>query len=120
MKKFLLVAVALFMASLSAHAHTTENALFTCEGELTKSQGNDGKDYYAIEKTWQEEGRGECDIAEGKVLRQILAVCRVGDFCTVAAKGEAGNGPSYLIQKVFEVQRQPASVVQELKQLNRH
>jgi hypothetical protein len=52
---------------------------------------------------------------ESYKFRQVLMVCRVGDFCTVGAKGESGNGPSYLIQKVFEVQRQPASRVQELK-----
>ncbi len=62
----------------------------------------------------------DCDIAEGRVRRQVLAVCRVGDFCTVGAKGESGNGNRYLIQKVFEVQRQPASRVQELKRDSQH
>jgi len=95
---------------MSAQAHTTENALFTCAGELIKFRGNERKNYYAIVESWKEEGRINCDIAE-----QVLAVCRVGDFCTVAAKGESGNGPSYLIQKVFEVQRRPASIVRDLK-----
>jgi opacity protein-like surface antigen len=115
MKKFLLVTAALLVATPAAQAHTSENVLFTCEGELIKFQGHDGKNYYVIVESWKEEERVNRDIAEGAALRQVLAVCRVGDFCTVGAKGESGNGPSYLIQKVFEVQRQPASRVQELK-----
>ena len=115
MKTLLLVTAALLVVTPAAQAHTSENVLFTCVGELIKFQGNDGKNYYAIVESWKEEERVNCDIAEGKALRQVLAVCRVGDLCTVGAKGESGNGPSYLIQKVFEVQRQPASRVQELK-----
>jgi hypothetical protein len=116
MKKLLLVTASLLIATPAAKAHTSENVLFTCAGELTKGQGIDGKPYFDIVESWKAEGeRDLCYIAEGKPLRQILAVCRVGDFCTVAAKGESGNGGRYLIQKVFEVQRQPASVVQDLK-----
>jgi hypothetical protein len=116
MKTFLLIAAALLIATPAAHAFTIENALFTCEGELIEGQGTDGKPYFDIVQSWKEEGeRDSCYIAEGKPLRQVLAVCRVGDFCTVAAKGESGNGGRHLIQKVFEVQRQPASVVQDLK-----
>jgi hypothetical protein len=115
MKTFLLIAEALLIATPAAQAHTSENVLFTCEGELTKFQGNDGKNYYSIVESWKEEMPMDCDIAEGKALRQVLAVCRVGDLCTVGAKGESGNGDRYMIQKVFEVQRQPASRVQELK-----
>lgn len=117
MKKSLLVAAALLVATLTAHAHTSENMLFTCAGELTKTRGIDGKDYYDIVESWKEKEDMPmyCYIDEGKAVRQVLAVCHVGDFCTVAAKGESGNGNRYLIQKVFEVQRQPASVVQDLK-----
>lgn len=114
MKKYLYwlaVFLGLLFVSVPASAHTTENALFTCEGELMKSQGNDGKGYYAIVESWKEdEPRANYDIAD-KAVRQVLAVCHVGDLCTVAAKGERGNGPSYIIQKVFEAQRQPASVL---------
>jgi hypothetical protein len=117
MKKFLLVTAALLVTSLVAQAGFSENVLFTCEGELIKDQGNDSKYYCSIVESWkkQEDRNGYCDIAEGKALRQVLAVCHVGDFCTVAAKGSVGNGPSYAIQKVFEAQRQPASVVQDYK-----
>jgi hypothetical protein len=111
MKKLLLVIAALLVATSVAQAHVSEHQLFTCEGELMKGPG---KDNYYLVKSWQEE-RASCFITEGKALRQVLAVCRVGDLCTVAAKGESSNGPSYTIQKVFEVQRQPASVVQEYK-----
>jgi hypothetical protein len=120
MKKFLfaLALVAAFAAT-AAHAHTSESVLFTCAGELIKSQGNDGKNYYSVVESWLRDKEDvlpmDCDIDEGKALRQVLAVCRVGDLCTVAAKGESGNGNRYLIQKVFEVQRQPASVLQDFK-----
>jgi hypothetical protein len=119
MKKFLLASALLVATPFVAQAHTSENVLFTCEGELIKSQGNDGKNYYSIVESWLRDKEDvlpmDCAVAEGKALRQGLAVSRVGDLCTVAAKGESGNGNRYLIQKVFEVQRQPASVVQELK-----
>jgi hypothetical protein len=114
--KFILVFAIVAAFAGTAHAHTSENVLFTCEGELIKYQGiNDGKTYYDIVESWKDEGRTHCYIDEGQPLKQVLAVCRVGDFCTVAAKGESGNGPAYVIQKVFEVQRQPASRVQELQ-----
>jgi hypothetical protein len=99
MTKCLLVTAALLVATPAAQAHTSENVLSTCEGELIKFQGHDGKNYYAIVESWKEEGRVNCDIAEGKAFRQVMVVCRVGDFCTVCAKGESGNGPSFLIQK---------------------
>lgn len=78
MKKLLLVTAALLAATPAVQAHTSENVLFTCEGELIKFQGNDGKNYHAIVESWKEEERVNCDIAEGKALRQVLAVCRVG------------------------------------------
>lgn len=116
MKKLLLVTAASLVVTPAAQAHTSEKVLFTCEGELTKTQGANAKPYYDIVESWKAEGeRDSCDIGEGEPLRQILAVCRVGDFCTVAAKGESGNGGTHLIQKVFEVKRQPARIVQDLK-----
>jgi uncharacterized protein (DUF1330 family) len=116
MKTLLLAtAVVLFVAAHQAHAKTIENALFTCEGELTKSIDDDGKTYYAVVETWKEEDPVDCQIDEGKALKQILAVCHVGDYCIVASKGERGNGGHNLIEKVFEVQRKPASVLDDLK-----
>jgi hypothetical protein len=108
------------LLATSAHAHTSENQLFTCTGELTKTQGNDGKSYYSIVETWLVDNKDnilpmDCYIDEGKVLRQILSVCHVGDLCVASAKGESGNGNRYVIQKVFAIQRQPSSRVQELK-----
>lgn len=118
MKKLLRITAALLVATPVAQAHTSENVLFTCEGELIKFQGNDGKDYYSIVESWRSPDDSpmpmDCDV-DSKVLRQILTGCRVGDLCTASAKGESGNGNRYLIQKVFEVQRQPASRVQQLK-----
>jgi hypothetical protein len=119
MKKLLFAGVVLLIALAAparTQAHTTENALFTCAGELIKSQGNGGKSYYDIVESWKDDMPMDCYVDEGKVLRQVLAVCHEGDFCTVSAKGESGNGNRYLIQKVFDVQRQPASRVRELKQ----
>jgi hypothetical protein len=55
-----------------------------------------------------------CSIDNGKLLRQILSVCRVGDVCIVSAKGESGNGNQHLIKKIFEVQRSPHKV-EEMK-----
>jgi hypothetical protein len=114
MKKLLLV-TAIGLLAPAVHARTIENALFTCEGELTKSTGGDGKTYYAVVETWKEEDAVDCEFDDGKALKQVLAVCQVGDYCIVASKGERGNGGHNVIQKVFEVQRQPASVVQDLK-----
>jgi hypothetical protein len=118
MKRVLCITAALLVATPVAEAHTSENVLFTCEGELIKIKGNDGKDYYSIVESWRSPDDSpmpmDCDV-DSKVLRQILTVCRVGDLCTASAKGESGNGNRYLIQKVFEVQRQPASRVKELK-----
>jgi hypothetical protein len=66
-----------------AHAATIENDLFVCTGELIKYQGtNDGKTYYEIKETWIKDENAhpmDCYIDEGKILRQIVAVCRVGD-----------------------------------------
>jgi hypothetical protein len=116
MKMLLLAtAVGLFVAAHQAHAKTIENALFTCEGELTKSTGDDGKTYYAVVETWRDEDPVDCQIDEGKTLKQIIAVCHVGDYCIVASKGERGNGRHNLIEKVFEVQRKPAGVLDDLK-----
>jgi hypothetical protein len=43
--KTLSAAIALLDLTSAAQAHTSENVLFTCEGELIKFQGNDGKNY---------------------------------------------------------------------------
>jgi hypothetical protein len=113
MTKVLLLAALLGAAFMpSAHAHTLENRLFTCEGELIKEPGG-----YSIYQSWlkQEDMPMECYIDQ-KVVRRILAVCRVGDICVVSAKGESGNGNRYLIQKIFEVQRSPQTV-KDLKPL---
>lgn len=81
--KVLFVTAALLVATpFVAQAHTTENALFTCEGELIKGPS---KNDYVIVKSWQNE-RENCFIDEGKALRQILKVCHVGDLCTVRQK----------------------------------
>ena len=114
MKK-LLVVTALLVAAPAVQARTIENALFTCEGELTKSTGDDGKTYYAVVESWKEEDAIDCEFGDGKALKQVLAVCHVGDYCVVASKGERGNGGHNVIQKVFEVQHQPPSVVEDLK-----
>ncbi len=78
MKKLLLVTMSLLVATLAAEAHTSENVLFTCADELIKDQGIDGMPYFNIVESWKAEGeRDHCFIAEGKALRQVLAVCRV-------------------------------------------
>jgi hypothetical protein len=117
MKSLLVVATLFVVAAPTAHASTVENALFTCFGELTKTQIDNGKTYYGIIESWKDRADlpMDCDIKEGKVLRQILAVCHVGSLCTVAEKGEEGNGNRHFIEKVFEVQRQPASFVERFK-----
>jgi hypothetical protein len=101
MKALLLVIATLLIAAPTARASTVENALFTCEGELTKTIGIDGKTYYATIASWNEDMPQDCGISEGAALRRVLAVCHVGDLCTVAAKGEEGNGNRYMIEKVF-------------------
>ena len=73
--KVLLVCAALFVATplVVAQAHTSENVLFTCVGELIKYQGShDGKTYYSIKETWITEDNSypmDCYVDEGKVLR---------------------------------------------------
>jgi hypothetical protein len=92
-----------------AHAATIENDLFVCTGELIRFSTDD----YSIKETWitgDDYYPMECYIDKGKVLRQVLAVCRIGDVCVVSAKGESGNGNRHLIQKIFEVQRSPQKV----------
>ena len=110
LKKFLLVAATLASIAFSpvAHASTEVNVLFVCEGELVK----DTSGYEIIQRgVKEEEGYPmDCYIDPGKTLRQILAVCRVGDICIVSAKGASGNGNRYVIQKVFEVQRSRLTV----------
>jgi hypothetical protein len=97
----------------SAHTATIENDLFVCTGELIKYQGNDGKTYYEIKETWVKDENTypmDCYVDEGKIFRQVLVVCRVGDVCVVSAKGESGNGNRHVIQKIFEVQRSPHTI----------
>lgn len=108
MQKFLITAALVVAFVAPAHASTTINALFTCQGELIKDVGG----YEIIQRgVKEEEGYPmDCYIDPGKTLRQILAVCRVGDICIVSAKGESGNGNRYVIQKVFEVQRSRLTV----------
>jgi hypothetical protein len=68
---------------------------------------------YSIKETWVKDEDAypmDCYIDKGKVLRQVLAVCRIGDVCVVSAKGESGNGNRHVIQKIFEVQRSPQKV----------
>ena len=55
----------------------------------------------------------DCYLDGGKMLLQVLAVCRVGDICIVSAKGESGNGNR--LQKIFAVQRSQLTV-EDLKQ----
>ena len=101
MKKFLLTLVALVVACTVPHmgqAKTIESTLFTCKGELSKMA-----DQYVI--THEEEDNNLLCYIEDKPLRRILAVCHVGDTCTVSAKGVTGNGNQHIIEKVFEVQR---------------
>jgi hypothetical protein len=77
------------------------------EGELVK----DASGYEIDQRGVAEENYPMvCYINPGKTIRQILAVCRVGDICIVSAKGESGNGNRHLIQKVFEVQRSRLTV----------
>ncbi len=96
------IALASIVFVPAAHAHTTTNALFVCEGELVKNAGG----YEIIQRGVKEDDYPmDCYIDPGKTLRQILAVCHVGDICIVSAKGESGNGNRHLIQKVSEVQR---------------
>jgi hypothetical protein len=78
------------------------NQLFTCEGELIKDQGG-----YSIYQSWIKQ---EDMPHRSKVVRQILAVCHVGDICIVSAKGATSNGNRFLINKIFEVQRSPQTV----------
>jgi hypothetical protein len=113
--KIFAAGIAFLALATATHARTIENALFTCEGELTQTTGDGGKTYYGVVESWKDDDPVDCEIEDGKALKQILAVCHVGDYCVVAAKGERGNGGHNVIQKAFEVQRQPASVVQDLK-----
>jgi hypothetical protein len=108
MKEPLFVALALAITT-SAQAATIENDLFVCTGELIRYSAND----YSIKETWIKDEDAypmDCYIDKGKVLRQVLAVCRIGDVCIVSAKGESGDGNRHLIQKIFEVQRSPQKV----------
>jgi hypothetical protein len=101
-KKLLLVTAALIAFVAPAHARTNENVLFVCEGELIKDAGG----YEIIQRGVNAEDGYPMDCyIDPKTLRQIFAVCRVGDICTVSAKGASGNGNRHEIQKAFEVQR---------------
>jgi hypothetical protein len=109
-KCFWSVAIAATIAFMpSAHTNTIENDLFVCTGELIRYSATD----YSIKETWVKDEDAypmDCYIDKGKVLRQVLAVCRIGDLCVVSAKGESGNGNRHVIQKIFEVQRSPQKV----------
>jgi hypothetical protein len=93
----------------TAEACTARNALFVRTGELIKHAPND----YSIKEPWIEDDNNlipmKCYI-DSKALRQILAVCHVGDLCIVSAKGESGNDNSYVIHKIFEVRRSSQKV----------
>lgn len=113
MKKLLLATfAALVFSGAAAQAATVTNELFVCEGKLVRAAGSyeivergsvneDG----TIERGVREDGSYpmECSIDADKPLRQILAVCRIGDICSVRAKGEGYNRNEHLIQKVFAV-----------------
>ena len=112
MRKFLIAALVSVAFVPVANAATVENDLFVCTGELIKDQSG----YSIIERGVKEEDYPmDCYIDGGKMLRQVLAVCRVGDICIVSAKGESGNGNRHLIQKIFAVQRSQLTV-EDLKQ----
>jgi opacity protein-like surface antigen len=67
MRNFLLafvIAVLFVGAAAAAHAHATENALFTCAGELIRFRGNDHKTFYDIVESWKEEMPMDCDIGD--------------------------------------------------------
>jgi hypothetical protein len=99
---FAAVVAALVFGGEAAHAATSTNVLFVCEGELVKSDVG----VYAIYQHGEHDYPMICDIP-GKTLRQILTVCNLHDTCIVSAKGISSNGNRYEIQKVFEVQRPP-------------
>ena len=105
--KSALTALLFVLCAAPASATTMENVLFTCDGELQR----DGKGY-TLYQSWikQEDLPMTCYIDNQKVVRKILAVCRVGDVCVVSAKGASGNGNRHVIQKVFAVQRLPMKV----------
>jgi hypothetical protein len=104
--KLLLAGVASVAIASPAWPHSV-NALFVCTGELLKY----AKDDYSIMETWIDRAEDPMDcMIDNRVLRRILAVCRVGDVCIVGAKGERGNGGRHLIQRVFEVQRSTMTV----------
>jgi hypothetical protein len=110
----LLTIATLLWVSTATNATTSEDQLFTCTGELIGMAGS-----YDIVETWLLDRNDvvamKCAIDE-RVLRRVLSVCHVGDLCVVSAKGESGNDNQHVIQKVFDVQRQPASRVQERQQ----
>jgi hypothetical protein len=99
MKTVLVNVMALLLVPVAGHAHSTENTLFTCRGELIKSKGYDRKTYYGIVERVSNDDVYPmyCYIEAGKPERHILAVCRVGDTCLVGAKGESGNANRHLI-----------------------
>lgn len=101
---FGLTTVAVVGVAFAAQADTSENTLFVCNGTLKYDHG-----YYEITEELDGPDDGypmDCYI-DDKVVRQILKVCRVGKSCIVSAKGESGNRNGHVIQKVFEVQRNP-------------
>ena len=108
MTKLIMAALVSVVFMPLARAATVENDLFVCTGELIKHGPND----YSIKETGRkdEDYPMECFIDKGKILQQVLSVCRVKDVCVVSAKGESSNRNEHFIQKVFEVQRSRQTV----------
>jgi hypothetical protein len=98
--RHLSIALALLGAIAPAHATTTRNALFVCDGVLLDIDG----DYYIKDVVSQFDNPMTCLFDKGEISSQIFSVCHIGDHCIVSAKGESGNGNYHFIEKIFEVQ----------------
>lgn len=96
--KRLIIAAAALLSVAAGHAVTTDSVTFVCHGILSEN--------HEIVADDDAEGYPTTCFFDDRVLKQVLSVCHMGEWCTVRAIGTTGNGRRNLVMKVLRVQKQ--------------
>ena len=98
--RILLAAVTVLLtvtAVTSTHAVTIENVRIICHGILSENNEVIADDSADDPTT--------C-MFDDRVLKQVLSVCHVGEWCEVRGIGASGNGGRNLVQKILKIRKQ--------------
>jgi hypothetical protein len=86
--KILLAAALLALTATSPRAHTSDNVRIVCHGLLSETNeviADNDADYPTT-----------C-MFDDRVLKQVLGVCHVGEWCEVQGIGSSGNGDIFAL-----------------------